>query len=65
MVKLGINGFGRIGRLALRYALERDDVQVVAVNDPFTDWRIWSICLDTTQCMDVLKERLRKRAANW
>jgi len=37
MVKLGINGFGRIGRLALRYALERDDVQVVAVNDPFTD----------------------------
>ena len=37
MIKLGINGFGRIGRLALRYALERDDVQVVAINDPFTD----------------------------
>jgi len=37
MIKIGINGFGRIGRLALRYALERDDVQVVAINDPFTD----------------------------
>jgi glyceraldehyde 3-phosphate dehydrogenase len=33
MLKLAINGFGRIGRMALRAALERDDVQVVAVND--------------------------------
>jgi len=37
MIKVGINGFGRIGRLALRYAMERDDVQVVSINDPFTD----------------------------
>jgi len=37
MVKVGINGFGRIGRLALRYSLTRDDVQVVAINDPFLD----------------------------
>ena len=33
--KIGINGFGRIGRLLLRVALQRDDVKVVAVNDPF------------------------------
>ncbi len=33
MIKIGINGFGRIGRTALRAALGRDDVQVVAVND--------------------------------
>lgn len=33
MLKIGINGLGRIGRMALRAALERDDVQVVAVND--------------------------------
>jgi glyceraldehyde 3-phosphate dehydrogenase len=33
MVKIGINGFGRIGRMAFRGALERDDVEVVAVND--------------------------------
>ncbi|MDX1407321.1 MAG: type I glyceraldehyde-3-phosphate dehydrogenase [Saprospiraceae bacterium] len=31
--KIAINGFGRIGRLTLRYLLERDDVEVVAVND--------------------------------
>jgi len=36
-VKVGINGFGRIGRLVLRAALDNSDVQVVAVNDPFID----------------------------
>ncbi|GLU02184.1 hypothetical protein SLE2022_194470 [Rubroshorea leprosula] len=34
-VKIGINGFGRIGRLVARVALQRDDVELVAVNDPF------------------------------
>ncbi len=33
MVKIGINGFGRIGRMAFRAALQRTDVKVVAVND--------------------------------
>ncbi len=33
MVRIGINGFGRIGRMAFRAALERDDVEVVAIND--------------------------------
>ena len=33
MIKIGINGFGRIGRLALRIATQRDNVQVVAIND--------------------------------
>ncbi len=33
MIKIGINGFGRIGRLAFRSAVERDNVQVVAIND--------------------------------
>ena len=37
MVKVGINGFGRIGRLFFRAALERGDVNIVAVNDPFID----------------------------
>ena len=37
MVKVGINGFGRIGRLVFRAAIERGDVEVVAVNDPFID----------------------------
>jgi glyceraldehyde 3-phosphate dehydrogenase len=33
--KLGINGFGRIGRLAFRAALTNKEVQVTAINDPF------------------------------
>ena len=33
MIKIGINGFGRIGRMAFRAALQRRDVQVVAIND--------------------------------
>ena len=34
-IKIGINGFGRIGRLVLRAAKNHPDVQVVAINDPF------------------------------
>jgi len=34
-LKLGINGFGRIGRLVMRAALDHPDATVVAVNDPF------------------------------
>jgi glyceraldehyde 3-phosphate dehydrogenase len=33
MTKIGINGFGRIGRMAFRAAMQRTDVEVVAVND--------------------------------
>ncbi|MBQ7884743.1 MAG: type I glyceraldehyde-3-phosphate dehydrogenase [Clostridia bacterium] len=36
-IKVGINGFGRIGRLVLRVASERDDIEVVGINDPFLD----------------------------
>jgi len=34
-VKVGINGFGRIGRSVYRILSDRDDIQVVAVNDLF------------------------------
>ncbi|MCX7818839.1 MAG: type I glyceraldehyde-3-phosphate dehydrogenase [Kiritimatiellae bacterium] len=34
-IKVGINGFGRIGRLAFRAAIERGDVEVVGINDLF------------------------------
>jgi glyceraldehyde 3-phosphate dehydrogenase len=33
MIKIGINGFGRIGRIAFRQAMTRNNVQVVAIND--------------------------------
>lgn len=37
MVKLGINGFGRIGRLVFRAAVQSNKAEVVAINDPFMD----------------------------
>ncbi len=32
-IKVGINGFGRIGRLAFRAAMNRDDMEIVGIND--------------------------------
>jgi len=37
VLKVGINGFGRIGRLVARAAFEYEDIEIVAVNDPFID----------------------------
>jgi glyceraldehyde 3-phosphate dehydrogenase len=34
---MGVNGFGRIGRLVCRAAIESGRANVVAVNDPFMD----------------------------
>ena len=33
VVRVGINGFGRIGRLVFRAAQERNDIEVVGIND--------------------------------
>eukprot|EP00954_Amorphochlora_amoebiformis_P023935 1362962-Amorphochlora_amoeboformis.AAC.2 len=48
-VKVGINGFGRIGRLVLRQALKNPNIQVVAINDPFipTDYMAYMLKYDT------------------
>ncbi|MGI6538287.1 MAG: type I glyceraldehyde-3-phosphate dehydrogenase [Caldicoprobacterales bacterium] len=37
MIKIGINGFGRIGRLVFRASLDNPNVKVVGINDPFID----------------------------
>jgi len=37
VVKVRINGFGRIGRIVFRNAIEHDDIDIVAVNDPFIE----------------------------
>lgn len=34
-IRIGINGFGRIGRLVMRASMENSDVEVVGINDPF------------------------------
>jgi glyceraldehyde 3-phosphate dehydrogenase len=36
-IKVGINGFGRIGRLVFRAAMGRKDIEIVGLNDPFLD----------------------------
>jgi glyceraldehyde 3-phosphate dehydrogenase len=47
--KIGINGFGRIGRLAFQTALEKSDVEVIAINDPFiaADYMAYMLKFDT------------------
>uniref|UniRef100_W6NCR7 glyceraldehyde-3-phosphate dehydrogenase (phosphorylating) n=1 Tax=Haemonchus contortus TaxID=6289 RepID=W6NCR7_HAECO len=48
--KVGINGFGPISRLLLRAAVEKDTVEVVAVNDPFIniDYMFYLFKYDST-----------------
>ena len=48
-VKIGINGFGRIGKLAFQAALEKGDVEIVAINDPFitADYMAYMVKYDT------------------
>ena len=47
---IGINGFGRIGRLAFRAAIKRDDVEIVGVNDPFMnlEYMVYMLKYDST-----------------
>lgn len=49
MIKIGINGFGRIGRLAFRTALERKDIEVVGINDLLDpDYMAYMLKYDST-----------------
>ena len=68
MSKVGINGFGRIGRLFFRAALERGDMDIVAVNDPFidVDYMIYMLKYDSAhgRFHGQLEERDGKLIAN-
>ena len=48
-VKVGINGFGRIGRLTFRAAMENKNVEVTGINDPFIDldYMVYMLKYDT------------------
>jgi glyceraldehyde 3-phosphate dehydrogenase len=48
-IKIGINGFGRIGRLVFRAAIKNPNVQVVGINDPFIDpeYMVYMLTYDT------------------
>ncbi|KAI1506304.1 glyceraldehyde-3-phosphate dehydrogenase [Biscogniauxia marginata] len=49
-IKVGINGFGRIGRIVFRNAVEHPEIDIVAVNDPFieTHYAEYMLKYDTT-----------------
>lgn len=48
-IKVGINGFGRIGRLVFRAAIKRSDVEVVAINDLIdADYMAYMLKYDST-----------------
>lgn len=49
-IKVGINGFGRIGRIVFRNAIEFPGVKIVAVNDPFieTKYAAYMLKYDST-----------------
>ncbi|KAG2234566.1 hypothetical protein INT48_000469 [Thamnidium elegans] len=49
VVNVGINGFGRIGRIVLRVTEKKDDVKVVAINDPFIplDYMVYMLKFDS------------------
>ena len=48
-IKIGINGFGRIGKLAFQAALSKEGVDIVAINDPFiaADYMAYMVKYDT------------------
>ena len=48
-IRIGINGFGRIGKLAFQAALGREGVEIVAINDPFiaADYMAYMVKYDT------------------
>jgi glyceraldehyde 3-phosphate dehydrogenase len=53
-IKLGINGFGRIGRMVLRAALDNPDVEVTAIND-LTDTKTIAHLLEYDSVHGILK----------
>ena len=64
-MKIGINGFGRIGRLAFRAAMERPDVEVVGINDLVEpDYMAYMLKYDSTHTAP-LKALLLLKAATW
>lgn len=60
MVRVGINGFGRIGRMIYRHSLSLDDVEVVAVND-LTDVKILAHLLKYDSIHGVLNSDIGYR----
>lgn len=62
-VKVGINGFGRIGRLAFRRIQNVEGIEVVAIND-LTDAKMLAHCLNMIQLKVNSKAMLKCMTAS-
>lgn len=47
-IKVGINGFGRIGRIVFRAAQKRSDIEIVGINDPDAEYMAYMLKYDST-----------------
>lgn len=58
--KIGINGFGRIGRLAVREAAFRDDVEIVAINNTVApDYMAYKLKYDSCHGRFLVRSLIR------
>ena len=62
--KVGINGFGRIGRNVVRAALDRPNLEFVAVND-LTDTKTLAHLLKYDSTLGTLHEEVKAEADAW
>jgi glyceraldehyde 3-phosphate dehydrogenase len=63
-IKVGINGFGRIGRIVFRNAVEHPDIEVVAVNDPFIETHYAAYMLKYDSSHGVFKGEIGQDESN-
>ena len=68
-VKIGINGFGRIGKLTFQAATTKKEVEIVAINDPFitADYMAYMLKYDTIhgRFNGSIKGEDRKASYKW
>ncbi|KAI3754934.1 hypothetical protein L1987_54726 [Smallanthus sonchifolius] len=57
--RFGIDGFGRIGRLVARVTLQRDDIELVPVKDPFISTDYMVLCFSSRQLKCVFSTTSR------
>ena len=65
MATMGINGFGRIGRLVFRAAMGNPSISLKAVNDPFMDlkYMVYQLKYDSVHASSRAPWRPRRRTA--
>jgi hypothetical protein len=64
-VKVGINGFGRIGRLALRAAWDYPELEFVHINEPNGPVSPRRTCSNSIRCIAAGRMRLASATGGW